>query len=373
MAFWPRMSLDPAATPLPASDAARDLDAVREVAAARRALVTEIGKRIVGQEQVIEQLLVALFARGHCLFVGVPGLAKTLLIQTLADALALSFGRIQFTPDLMPADITGTDVLEEDRASGRRVFRFVRGPIFAQRRAGRRDQPHAAQDAGGAAAVDAGVPRHGGRADLRAAAAVSGLRHAKPDRAGGDLPAARGAARSLHVPDRRRLPVGGRGDPDRQPGDHRLPAARCARCCRRSGSSSCRSWCCACRRRRTWWRTPWPSAAPAAPTEPGAPELIKKYVSWGAGPRASQYLVLAAKARAILDGRYAASIDDVRALAGPVLVHRVVPNFHAEADGLTRAQARRAPHRIGHAGVRDAAGRCRRWRSIRWTSRCSHR
>ena len=100
------MSLDPAATPLPASNAERDLDAVREVAAARRALVAEIGKRIVGQEQVIEHLLVALFARGHCLFVGVPGLAKTLLIQTLADALALSFGRIQFTPDLMPADIT---------------------------------------------------------------------------------------------------------------------------------------------------------------------------------------------------------------------------------------------------------------------------
>src|SRR5579871_4949274 len=125
------MSLDPAATPLPAPDAARDLDAVREVAAARRALVAEIGKRIVCQEQVIDHLLVALFARGHCLFVGVPGLAKTLLIQTLADALALSFGRIQFTPDLMPADITGTDVLEEDRATGRRVFRFVRGPIFA--------------------------------------------------------------------------------------------------------------------------------------------------------------------------------------------------------------------------------------------------
>ena len=104
---------------------------MREVAATRRVLLAEIGKRIVGQERVIDHLLIALFARGHCLFVGVPGLAKTLLIQTLADALALSFGRIQFTPDLMPSDITGTDVLEEDRATGRRVFRFVRGPIFA--------------------------------------------------------------------------------------------------------------------------------------------------------------------------------------------------------------------------------------------------
>ena len=122
---------DPGPTPLPFVDPVRDLDAVREVAATRRLLLAEIGKRIVGQEKVIDHLLVALFARGHCLFVGVPGLAKTLLIQTLADALALSFGRIQFTPDLMPADITGTDVLEEDRATGRRVFRFVRGPIFA--------------------------------------------------------------------------------------------------------------------------------------------------------------------------------------------------------------------------------------------------
>ena len=125
------IDLEDAGTPLPFVDPERDLDAVREVAATRRVLLAEIGKRIVGQERVIDHLLVALFARGHCLFVGVPGLAKTLLIQTLADALALSFGRIQFTPDLMPADITGTDVLEEDRATGRRVFRFVRGPIFA--------------------------------------------------------------------------------------------------------------------------------------------------------------------------------------------------------------------------------------------------
>ena len=101
------------------------------MAATRRVLLAEIGKRIVGQEQVIDHLLIALFARGHCLFVGVPGLAKTLLIQTLADVLKLSFNRIQFTPDLMPSDITGTDVLEEDRATGRRVFRFVRGPMFA--------------------------------------------------------------------------------------------------------------------------------------------------------------------------------------------------------------------------------------------------
>jgi MoxR-like ATPase len=131
----------------------RDMAAVREMAEARRAILAEIGKRIVGQEVVIDHLLISLFARGHCLFVGVPGLAKTLLIQTLSEVLALTFGRIQFTPDLMPSDITGTDVLEEDRATGRRVF----------------------------AAVDAGAPRVGGRADLRAAAALPRVRDAKSD------------------------------------------------------------------------------------------------------------------------------------------------------------------------------------------------
>src|SRR5687768_1872776 len=112
-------------------DPDRDLESARELADARRVLMAEIGKRIVGQTDVVDHLLIALFARGHCLFVGVPGLAKTLLIQTLADVLDLSFGRIQFTPDLMPSDITGSDVLEEDRTTGRRVFRFVKGPLFA--------------------------------------------------------------------------------------------------------------------------------------------------------------------------------------------------------------------------------------------------
>src|SRR3569623_3833896 len=122
----------PAAHSTPGEEsAAHDLDSAREFAEARVTFTTEIGKRIVGQDAVIEHLLVALFARGHCLFVGVPGLAKTLLIQTVSDVLALSFGRIQFTPDLMPSDITGTDVLEEDRATGRRVFRIVKGPLIA--------------------------------------------------------------------------------------------------------------------------------------------------------------------------------------------------------------------------------------------------
>ena len=108
-----------------------DAELIQELGQARKRIAAEIAKRVVGQDAVIEQLLIALFSRGHCLFVGVPGLAKTLLISTLAEALSLSFNRIQFTPDLMPSDITGTDVLEEDHTTGRRAFRFVQGPVFA--------------------------------------------------------------------------------------------------------------------------------------------------------------------------------------------------------------------------------------------------
>src|SRR3954467_14900563 len=107
-----------------------DLQAVEELASAKRQIVEQIEKRVVGQREVVEHLLISLFARGHCLFVGVPGLAKTLLISTLADVLDLSFNRVQFTPDLMPSDITGTDILEEDRSTGRRELRFMKGPLF---------------------------------------------------------------------------------------------------------------------------------------------------------------------------------------------------------------------------------------------------
>ena len=335
MAFWPGMA-DPAPTPLPisVSDADRDLDAVAEIAGARRALVAEIGKRIVGQERVIDHLLVALFARGHCLFVGVPGLAKTLLIQTLADALALSFGRIQFTPDLMPADITGTDVLEEDRATGRRVFRFVRGPIFA----------HVVL----ADEVNRTPPK-------TQAALLQSMQEYRVS--------AGGQTYALPLP----FLVFATQNPIEQEGTYPLPEAQLDRFMFQIdvGYPSAAEEVQIVNQMTTAYRPTLRKVlsperilelqdlvlrVPAAPhvvshavalcraSRPGegsSPEFIKKYVSWGAGPRASQYLVLAAKARAILNGRYAASIEDVRALAAPVLVHRVLLNFHAEADGLT--------------------------------------
>jgi MoxR-like ATPase len=326
--------VDAGPTPLPFADPERDIDAVREVAATRRVLLGEIGKRIVGQERVIDHLLVALFARGHCLFVGVPGLAKTLLIQTLADALALSFGRIQFTPDLMPADITGTDVLEEDRATGRRVFRFVRGPIFA----------HVVL----ADEVNRTPPK-------TQAALLQSMQEYRVS--------AGGQTYGLPLP----FLVFATQNPIEQEGTYPLPEAQLDRFMFQIdvGYPSAEEEVRIVNQMTTAYRTTVRKVlsperilelqdvvlrVPAAPhvvahavalcratrpAEPTAPDFVRKYVSWGAGPRASQFLVLASKARAILSGRYAAAVEDVRALAGPVLIHRVLPNFHAEADGLT--------------------------------------
>ena len=295
------IDLEDAGTPLPFVDPERDLDAVREVAATRRVLLAEIGKRIVGQERVVDHLLMALFARGHCLFVGVPGLAKTLLIPTLADALALSFSRIQFTPDLMPSDITGTDVLEEDRATGRRVFRFVRGPIFANvvladevNRTPPKTQAALLQSmqeyrvsAGGQTYAlplpflvfatqnpieqegtyplpEAQLDRFMFQVDVGYPSAEEEVRIVNQMTTGVPPDAAQGAV--------------ARADP-------RAAGAGAARA---GGAARGPHAVALCRATR--------------PAEPSAPEFVKKYVSWGAGPRASQYLVLAAKARAILAG-----------------------------------------------------------------------
>ena len=178
---------------------------IEEFAGKRDAMLSEIGKVIVGQDRVIEEVLIALFARGHCLLVGVPGLAKTLLISTLAEILDLDFNRIQFTPDLMPSDITGTDILQEDAATGRRAVSILAGADFHQHPARRRDQPHAAQNPGGAAAIDAGVQSHRRRPDLSARPAVLRPGDAKPHRTGRHLSPARGPARPLHVEHRNPL------------------------------------------------------------------------------------------------------------------------------------------------------------------------
>jgi len=314
-----------------------DLQAVRELHDARRQLLGEIEKRIVGQKEVVDSLLVALFARGHCLFVGVPGLAKTLLISTVAEVLDLSFSRIQFTPDLMPSDITGTDVLEEDHTTGRRAFRFVKGPIFANLLLADEINrtPPKTQAALLQAMQEYRVTAGGETYPLDLPFLVFAtqnpieqegtypLPEAQLDRfmfyVTVDYPSAdeeREIVRSTTVASRpplRRVlsPAQIRGLQDlvlRVPAadhvvKHAVDLARLTR-----------------------------------PADPGAPDFVKENVSWGAGPRASQYLVLGAKSRAILEGRTAASVEDVRALARNVLVHRVITNFRAESEGVTSAQ-----------------------------------
>jgi MoxR-like ATPase len=322
----------------------RDLEAARELAEARRTLMTEIGKRIVGQEAVVEHLLIALFARGHGLFVGVPGLAKTLLIQTLADVLALSFGRIQFTPDLMPSDITGSDVLEEDRTTGRRVFRFVKGPLFANVILA--DEVNRTPPKTQAALLQAmqehRVSAGGATYDLPAPFLVFATQNPIEQEGTYPLPEAQldrfmvqvdvgypsedeelrivNQTTAAYRPSLRKVLT-----PERiielQELVLRVPAAEHVL---RYAVSLVRAT------RPTRQRDGFLAAGADRELD-----MVKKYVSWGAGPRASQYLIIAAKARALLEGRYAVSVEDVKALALPVLVHRVVPNFHAEADGVT--------------------------------------
>ena len=205
-----------------AATSASDLEAIARLGQARKKLKEEIAKVIVGQEHIVDQLLTALFARGHCLMIGVPGLAKTLMARTIAAAIDLKFNRIQFTPDLMPSDITGTEIIEEDRSTGGRQFRFVQGPGLRQHPARRRDQPHAAQDPGGPA------PGHAGTARSRSAgrtyplpAPFFVLATQNPIEQEGTYPLARGPARPFHVRHPHQLPQAARGAGDRQGDDGR--------------------------------------------------------------------------------------------------------------------------------------------------------
>jgi MoxR-like ATPase len=310
-----------------------DLRAVEEIAAARREIAREIEKRIVGQSAVIDHLLTALFARGHCLFVGVPGLAKTLLISTLAETLNLRFQRIQFTPDLMPSDITGTEVLEEDHSTGKRFFRFIHGPIFANLIL--------------ADEINRTPPK-------TQAALLQSMQEYKVT--------AGGQTYELALP----FLVFATQNPIEQEGTYPLPEAQLDRfmfqvdvtypseieeeeIVRQETSSYAPDLRGVLSPQRILELQDLVLRVPAAdhvikyavaltrrtrPTEPSAPEFVRQYVSWGAGPRASKFLILAGKARAILDGRFAVSLEDVRDLARPTLQHRIILNYRAEAEGV---------------------------------------
>ena len=310
-----------------------DVDRVRRLAEAHDRILEQVRRRIVGQEAVVDLLLIALFARGHGLFVGVPGLAKTLLITTLGEVLSLRSNRIQFTPDLMPSDITGTDVLEVDRDTGERRFRFVRGPVFTNILL--------------ADEINRTPPK-------TQAALLQAMAEGRVTAGGNTFP--------LEPP----YLVFATQNPIEQEGTYPLPEAQLDRFLFQIdvGYPSAEEEV-EIVRRTTAPATRMPEAVldrneilelqelvpriPAAehviahavslvrasrPDEPASPEVVKLYVAFGAGPRASQALVLGAKARAALCGRYAAEVQDVRALAMPVLRHRIVPNFRAEAEGV---------------------------------------
>jgi len=312
---------------------ADDVQAVQRLHEAYEKITRELTKTIVGQKQVIEELLVAMFARGHCLLVGVPGLAKTLLIRSLASTLSLKFNRIQFTPDLMPSDITGTEVIQEDKSTGARAFKFLEGPVFANMILA--DEINRTPPKTQAALLEA-MQEH--------QVTVGGVRH------------------PLAEP----FFVLATQNPIEQEGTYPLPEAQLDRfmfnvlvdypseeeelqIVRQTTSDVSDRITASLNAEEIQALQQIVRKVPVADhvlryalrftrltrrDKGQAPEFIKQYVSWGAGPRASQYLVLGAKARAVLHGRFHATCEDIRAVAAPVLRHRIVTNFNAEADGV---------------------------------------
>ncbi|HWO57990.1 MAG TPA: MoxR family ATPase [bacterium] len=310
-----------------------DLQAVENLKTAHARLRQEIGKVIVGQAEVVDELLTALLSNGHCLLVGVPGLAKTLLVSTVARVLDLKFSRIQFTPDLMPSDITGTEILEEDHTTGKRMFRFVKGPVFA----------------------NIVLADEINRTPPKTQAALLQAMQEHEVTAGGE---------TFRLPEP--FFVLATQNPIEQEGTYPLPEAQLDRFMFNiyvdypdvreeeqivqtttsaavadirpvMDSDTIRNLQGLVRRVPVSDHVIAFAVALARATRPkedGARQYIKDWVSWGAGPRASQYLVLGAKCRAILDGRPTPSIDDVRAVSRPVLRHRIVTSFNAEADGV---------------------------------------
>jgi MoxR-like ATPase len=310
-----------------------DLEAIERLTATCRKLLAETAKVIIGQRDVLEQLLLSILARGHCLLVGVPGLAKTLMIRTVADAMNLTFSRIQFTPDLMPSDITGTEVIQEDRSTGQRAFRFVHGPLFAN--VVLADEINRTPPKTQAALLEAMQERQ---------VTVAGNKHKLPEPffvLATQNPIEQEGTYPLPEAQQDRFMLNIKVDyPDEDEEYHIVhtttggPTAVVERVVSAADLLAMQDLV---------------RKVPVAPyviryalrftrltrKEKGnVPDFVKDYVTWGAGPRASQFLILAAKARAVLNGRPYVSCEDVRAVAPPVLRHRIMTNFNAEADGV---------------------------------------
>ncbi len=314
-------------------DGDRDVELLERLAAARARLLEQVGRRIVGQHEVLQGVLTSIVSGGHALLLGVPGLGKTLMVSTIADALKLEFSRIQFTPDLMPSDITGTEIIEEDLTTGKRGFRFVHGPIFANiiladeiNRTPPKTQAALLQ-----AMQEHEVTAAGHTYPLPPPFFVLATQNPIEQEGTYPLPEAQLDRFMLEIavqyPDRddeERIVETTTGD-EEHPVEAVLDAKELVEI------------------QHLVRRIPAPKPVVRAAvqlarmTRPDndAPTLIREYVSWGAGPRASQFMVLGAKAQAALDGRPMADLDDVRSVALSVLRHRVVSNFAAEAAGRT--------------------------------------
>ncbi|MDP1562593.1 MAG: MoxR family ATPase [Pirellulaceae bacterium] len=320
----------------PTSASQEDLAAVERLKTSFGRLRKELAKVIVGQDAVVEQLLISIFAQGHCLLEGVPGLAKTLIVSTLAKSLNLNFKRIQFTPDLMPSDVTGTEVLQEDKLSGTRIFRFLQGPIFANIVLA--DEINRTPPKTQAAMLESMQERQ---------VTIGGTRHALPSP----------------------FFVLATQNPIEQEGTYTLPEAQQDRFMFKvfvDYPSYDEEYLIAETTTSAQTQTVEQvltgediealqksvRRVPVAPhvihyalrliraTRVGAkdnkvPEFVRDNVSWGAGPRGLQYLLLGGKARAMLHGRLAVGVEDIKAVALPVLRHRVITNFSAESEGIT--------------------------------------
>jgi MoxR-like ATPase len=323
--------------PVDAPPSQDDLDAARFLGQAWAQLQAELAKVIVGQNRVIEEMLIAVFCRGHCLVQGVPGLAKTRLVWALAQTMELSFHRIQFTPDLMPSDITGTDILQEDPESGRRRFEFQRGPIFTNLLL--------------ADEINRTPPK-----------TQSALLQAMQERQ------VTAGSRTLDLPDP--FFVLATQNPIEQEGTYPLPEAQLDRFMfmvlvnypsrqeelevlrRTTGTAQGQverviDAARIVQLQEIVRRVPVGDHVyhfaldiirATRPNEPGASDFVRHWLSWGAGPRAGQYLILGGKARALMQGRLFVTIEDIEAVAHPVLRHRIIPNFNAEAEGISVEQ-----------------------------------
>jgi MoxR-like ATPase len=312
----------------------KDLELVQELLKSKNEVVQEIRKVIVGQDKVIEDLLVALFCKGHCLFVGVPGLAKTLLVSTLSQVLNLGFSRIQFTPDLMPSDITGTDILHDDPVTGKRVFQFIKGPVFSNiiladeiNRTPPKTQAALLQ-----AMQEKKVTVGGNTYDFEQPFLVFATQNPIEHEGTYPLPEAQldrfmfiinvsyptkeeeisiaMSTTSGHLPDLKPV-LNAKQVIEFQELVPQVPVSEHVAKYAVELVQSTR------------------------PNQNGSsPDFVREWIDWGAGPRASQYLILGAKAKALLDSRVAATVEDVQAVCRQVLEHRIILNFKAEAENI---------------------------------------